>query len=72
MLIIGNFSLFYKIQIVFRRMLEFARLQAQHMKWGPEGSQVAVAQFTPQAKYEFGFVTDTFETLERRLNVGIK
>lgn len=53
-------------------MLEFARLQAQHMKWGPEGSQVAVAQFTPQAKYEFGFVTDTFETLERRLNVGIK
>lgn len=34
-------------------------------------SQVAVAQFTPQAKYEFGFVTDNFETLERRLNVSL-
>lgn len=53
-----------------RRMLEFVRLQAQHMKWGTDGSQVAVAQFTPQAKYEFGFVTDNFETLERRLNVS--
>jgi hypothetical protein len=62
----------YKFKLIklFRKMLEFVRLQAQHFKWGPDGSQVAVVQFTPQAKYEFGFVTDNFETLERRLNVG--
>ncbi|KAI6230205.1 hypothetical protein M3Y99_01087500 [Aphelenchoides fujianensis] len=47
-----------------RRLVEFAR----HMRWGPDGNQVAVAQFTPQAKYEFGFVSNNAEALDRQLN----
>ncbi|KAI6213522.1 hypothetical protein M3Y94_00160200 [Aphelenchoides besseyi] len=51
-----------------RRLVDFVRAQSRHMKWGPDGNQVAVAQFTPHAKYEFGFVSNNLESLDRQLN----
>lgn len=54
-----------------QKLVDFVRMEIGHMKLGRDNVQLAVAQFSPSPRYEFGLSFDDSDTMENRLNVKI-